>query len=703
MNRKVSRQGAKVQEDGNLPTFATWRLGGRRMTFAGCIGFMVQRRVHYSLGVVTTHEPRFPDRPASAGTGQQTGWRAPHAFGVVTGLVFTLLLGSNSPARDLELQVHDEGTHQPLPLVEIAWTMGTVHSGRVQTDAQGLATIRLPEPASSPVRIVARRPSFSPMAMQWAAENVPSSFVLELPASQLLGGRILDATGQPVQGAQVALVFPESLAGARVLQHEPPLTSDPDGRWRSEVVPKDAAYVHVEVTHPDYVVQRVSASLDQLRDMSATITMQPVARVFGRVKVASGEGAAGAQLILGEEHGIWPGSGTPETTSGKDGSFQFTTPVPWGNRLLGVSADGAAPLLVAVKVSADMEPVEVTLQPGMPMRVKVQDAEGHALAGAKLTVNEWPANQGGRRWAYPGWEWSSDTEGRITWPHAPAEAAVVTVSKGGYMSAAHQAMPPSKEERVVVLGPAFEVHGTVTDAEGGGPVPEFFLNARYVRLWGAGQTNFGKWYDYQRKPFVNGAFSARYDFPLLAGTDTMHQWQFRAEAEGYTPVTSRVLDDAERGAELSFALARETVPEFDVAAPTATQRLTAGLAIQPTRVAAGDPVTLFVKARLAPGFHIYALDDSGNANRPTQLSMPRQDAVQADGPWRSPEPKVDSTGARTLEGEVLLRRRHLVPAHQRAGRQTVRLNLTFQVCNEAFCWPPETMVLAADLEVVESP
>jgi len=194
-----------------------------------------------------------------------------------------------------------------------------------------------------------------------------------------------------------------------------------------------------------------------------------------------------------------------------------------------------------------------------------------------------------------------------------------------------------------------------------------------------------------------------YEDPLLSGTADMHDWQFRIEADGYEPAVSRLVRDEERGARLNFQLQPRPLPEMIVPAPTGTKRVTASVAVQPRTVRRGETLTLFVKARIAPGHHIYALEDSGCSNLPTSLDATLRGVITPDGPWHGPEPKQHDDGSRTLTGEVLFKRHFLVESG--AGGKTHKLpaTLRFQVCNEALCWPPETITLETEFEVVMSP
>ena len=147
---------------------------------------------------------------------------------------------------------------------------------------------------------------------------------------------------------------------------------------------------------------------------------------------------------------------------------------------------------------------------------------------------------------------------------------------------------------------------------------------------------------------------------------------------------------------------RRQPPQIAVEKPSGKTRVTAGVAPQPARVAAGETVTVFVKARIAEGHWIYALEKSGSKNLPTRMEDSVSAALEALGPWRSPAPKTQEDGSRTLTGdEVFFQRQYRIATDARAQKHKLRFKLEFQVCNDMVCWPPETIDMETELEVVK--
>jgi hypothetical protein len=144
-------------------------------------------------------------------------------------------------------------------------------------------------------------------------------------------------------------------------------------------------------------------------------------------------------------------------------------------------------------------------------------------------------------------------------------------------------------------------------------------------------------------------------------------------------------------------------PQITVAKPSGKTRVTAGVALQPARAAAGESVTVFVKARIAEDHWIYAMEKSGSKNLPTRVDESVPSALESRGPWRSPAPNTQEDGSRILAGDdVLFQRQYRIATDARPQKYKLRFKLEVQVCNDMVCWPPETIDMETELEVVKS-
>jgi DsbC/DsbD-like thiol-disulfide interchange protein len=127
----------------------------------------------------------------------------------------------------------------------------------------------------------------------------------------------------------------------------------------------------------------------------------------------------------------------------------------------------------------------------------------------------------------------------------------------------------------------------------------------------------------------------------------------------------------------------------------------ATMTVQPATVSPGGTANLSIKVRIQPLFHIYALNKSGNENTPTTLDVTLPEGFKLKGDWKAPAPKK-SGKARIYRDEVILNAAVNVTRKARSGKHPIKCAMQYQVCNEEVCWPPATLDLATEVEVVAS-
>jgi hypothetical protein len=150
----------------------------------------------------------------------------------------------------------------------------------------------------------------------------------------------------------------------------------------------------------------------------------------------------------------------------------------------------------------------------------------------------------------------------------------------------------------------------------------------------------------------------------------------------------------------AYAAPAPQPPSTTVAKPSDQARVTAGIAVRSAKAAPGEVVTVFVKARVAEGHWIYAMEKSRSKNIPTRIEDSVPIGFEARGPWRGPAPKVQD-GSRILAGDDLLfQRQFRIATRVEPQKCKLRFKLEFQVCNDLVCWPPESIDMEAELEIV---
>lgn len=131
------------------------------------------------------------------------------------------------------------------------------------------------------------------------------------------------------------------------------------------------------------------------------------------------------------------------------------------------------------------------------------------------------------------------------------------------------------------------------------------------------------------------------------------------------------------------------------------QRVVVGAKIEPSRFSHEQKAQLFVKLQIAPGHHIDSLKKSLNSSVPTTVEIKLPDGAKLDAEWEAPKPEKIGE-ALVYRKEVVLRNRLVIGEKVAPGKHKAEMRIRFQVCNEAVCWPPESLVTEVEFEVPKS-
>ena len=160
---------------------------------------------------------------------------------------------------------------------------------------------------------------------------------------------------------------------------------------------------------------------------------------------------------------------------------------------------------------------------------------------------------------YPPWNFHDDGGGRYSLTNAPADDLKLDITAPGYMSLIMYSITPGETENVVKLGPALRLHGKVVDAVSKQVVEKFTMSAGWPRqvfqngILTNGGAEFGPAAGGQRA-FNGGTYDWTFTRPMIVGTQTPYDFILKVEADGYTPVISRVFKATEKDAEFDFEL-----------------------------------------------------------------------------------------------------------------------------------------------------
>jgi protocatechuate 3,4-dioxygenase beta subunit len=447
--------------------------------------------------------------------------------------------GASASNSILEFQVVGRQNKEPIAGVELKIRIDSQTREDV-TNEQGRCRIEY-APKLNYLSVRASKQGLTPMQVAWrmaeSPTKIPGEYTLAMEPGTIIGGIIRDEDGKPIEGATVSLLVPSDNGGIeRVSIWDHPEKTDAEGRWRCDFMPAKLDDIWIRLAHPDYISDEMygktpAPPIESLRSQTGVMVMKRGVTVAGRVVDMDGKPIEGATVAQGSDRF---GSHYPDTTTDKDGRFEFKNVRP-EQMVLTVQARGFAPELEQPLPQKGMAPIEFKLERGHTLRGRIVDKAGNPVAGAFVSADTWRGHRSLE------WRVDTDAEGRFRWEEAPSDEVQIDMGKEHYMSVRNNRMTASDQEYTITMLPMLRIKGRVTDKETGQPISKFTVSPGID--WGDGRPVY--WERRDMKPFTDGQYEITFGEPRPGH-------YFRVEAEGYLPAVSRSFDDAE--GEVTFDL-----------------------------------------------------------------------------------------------------------------------------------------------------
>lgn len=488
------------------------------------------------------------------------------------------LLATPVQVDHLEVRTVDAADGKPLAGVAVTYYINDPSKPtRAVTDDHGIVRVAVPRRPDGSARVdvtvgeVRGEIASDALVPQWAtvdlppehcdevgcddcesAPELPEVLEFKLERGIRIGGVVVDKRGKPVPGASVAVkVYSELEPPRRLVRPEFAVTTDEAGRWAAGPLPSQWERLRLQASHPEYghPIYTGNAKIDEvaLRADEQVLTLEDGVRVEGVVTDPVGDPIAGATVGFGADRVA--SNVQPPVMTDESGRWAFVAE-PASELVVTVTADELAPALVRVPL-VDDGPVQANVQLGEPktLRMRVVDTAGEPIAGATAFIDTW------RGCRTLGTQLTADSEGRIVWDEAPADAVEVDVVRRGFADRRGLSMTPGQGEQIVTLHRPLQVTARVTDARTGESVPRFtVVQGTYF----GGDRTF--WIEGERQTELDGYFERTRTFPYEG-------YRWRIEAEGYAPVESRVVRLDEGEAALEFLLAPAESLTLQLTAP----------------------------------------------------------------------------------------------------------------------------------------
>lgn len=608
----------------------------------------------------------------------------------------------------LTIVAADSGKVVPSVRVESWIWEGEKVRHRESLQATRFGTCEIPVPRATVTRfiLVTETSGFADTRLQWQpdrGETIPETYTVKLARSIHLGGRVVDADGKPVAGAQVGFNNEPGPAvegaGPQTDNFGWPFwitaNTDAEGRWTIDRIGQDATKtIYGSASHPEHVgsefvwISRKKEVLKQLQDGSHVFRLGRAVLVRGLVVTTEGQPVAEAKVLVGHV-----GEGNRrEGKTASDGTFAVSGCKP-GDNLLTADAQGFAPTTLKVKLAADSEPYRLIVRPGRLLRLRVASSTGEPVPNANVWLNTFAHGPIGLEAEQPAltqveFHRKTDTAGQVEWDGAPDRELTFDIAAAGYMRKDGIKIRPDGQEHVVTLASALTISGTVRDASSGQPIPKFRIITGWPQ-WDPiqNQTN-AQWCTLDRfwLNFSGGTFRHVFEEAVLGGSPNPG-FIFKFEAEGYAPFVTRAVDPNETKASFDVVLRAAESKVITVVLPDGRPAASADIGL----LAPGARLELIPGGLARDQIHdlanLLAADKQGQFKLPADDSITRiivahaegfADVAQAD---LTVDPVVRLQPWGRLEGTCVaagkpVAGRKLLFAYGRESRQDVGCNFT---------------------------
>jgi uncharacterized GH25 family protein len=425
----------------------------------------------------------------------------------------------------------------------------------------GICDVYYPKDADA-LELVSRTDGFADTILHWEPaqeDTIPTNYILRLIRAVHIGGYVREEDGTPVPGAKVAfnrnITRDNPVAALAPENHEfkrIEIEADAEGRWSLDRIAPDVLWRTAGVAMaPEHLVKGVlfdninqKGALELLREGRFVFKLSRGVTVQGMVVDMQGKPVPKAKVVVGK---LGKGEFRDATTL-DDGSFVAKS-CRTGETCVAVSAKGFAAKVLNLNLEADPTSLNIILESGRALRLKVVDQAGRPIAKATIAANlpsSFLAPLG-----------KTDTNGSASVQAPAAGTVTIKIEASGYASAEAE-IAADGQEHSIALTKETVLSGAVTDAATGRPIPQFRIICGTPHFGSPLGTNVS----FAPSPmsedwlkFGNGKFRlSMKNFLGHTGLVQERGFMVKFEADGYAPCVSRVIRCEEGNVQLDAAL-----------------------------------------------------------------------------------------------------------------------------------------------------
>jgi beta-lactamase regulating signal transducer with metallopeptidase domain len=374
---------------------------------------------------------------------------------------------------------------------------------------------------------------------------VPDHYAFQLKPGVKIGGKVVDADGQPVANARVYAYSPTAAtieAGFDALDKT--VSTNAAGEWQMSGAPMELAQLGLIIDREKSAAAglRLSVPRDQipgLKGLTDVRRLPPAANVSASVVDPAGKPVAGAMVLLDGRNFYrdYGAHNIPRTDA--NGDFSIADIPPGKQAVTIFSLDWA---LEYVKFSVPLqEPLRIVLKKGKRVEFHTVDEQGHPVAGVRFHPQ--PPLDG----SYEGdaqvldflgnrdlIKNRSDQRGIFVWENAPSQPLGYQIYSAGVLTLPTGDYGPAGSPHTLVFRSRIQVHAKVVDAATGDAIKSYQIyEGTHFKV---NPPDLWSW-ELQRPS--SRAKPGGFDDSLKGLERTI---RFRIQADGYRPSVSEVLD-----------------------------------------------------------------------------------------------------------------------------------------------------------------
>lgn len=398
-----------------------------------------------------------------------------------------------------------DSNHHPIPGAGIhvgCWfgdqQYRTKYDRELTTNAEGVAEVKL-LPTLERIRFwvsakdhVTLFTGFEPGMLA----NIPPAITMHLQSSQSIGGKVVDADGQPVEGAEIEIkrdgggvkldTNDFTQLNTWIADGEDIVKTDEHGNWSlDQRIPEgDDLSLSFIVKHPDFLgdkhwtpMGKKDVTLRQLKSREAEFSLERGVRIRGIVVDDTGNPIGDALVVWGDRP-YWE-QGSQELKTDSQGNFELPALESKPIRLT-VVAKGWMPQLKQIDLASPNSKVKFEMAKGRKLHLRFVDPEGNAVPNVSVSLKKWRGAESLYNIKHPNVIDSqipniSDKNGVYVWDWAPDDELVIQTGNREFARYTERRLIADDTIQTIEIKQKFYFAGTLIDAETQQPINDFSI------------------------------------------------------------------------------------------------------------------------------------------------------------------------------------------------------------------------------------